>query len=425
MYDFDLKLLDPDNLDIELRLGSSITWLYDLANALIEQRQADAAEYDKMLRLNPSIRHKRGLYVPENYIFIERINMIPFKETNKLLDLFQIISPDMFKAPVKYASQIVQCSLDECMQVAPGRTYQPGEFWKCHYALDIMQVGVSLVSLVQIWQNYDHHAQNVWFHGAATPLNAEVAATISENARFTQPIRYLQLFFGDTSPEFISSLLSANTKFDNLKLIEIKYSYSELGSLFELFEQQGHSSTSFPSLTSLVMINRNTKYSYGMHDPHQFDVPSLDTDLFTGDAKTSTNLFQIAATGDFELEHGGKRYKVQTSGSHFKLFGTNLLPNAGDYIELVVDTLFEYKIGSVISQVKTSDTISDEYVTARVPFANVVEISWTVHRPDFITECDNYSFALNAIKRSNSSAKWSLKIETRLTRAQSKYDVEQ
>lgn len=102
--------------------------MYDLANALVEQRRADAAEYDKMLRLNPSIRHKRGLYVPDNYIFIERINTIPFKETNKLLGLFQIISPDMFKAPVKYAPQVVQCSLDECMQVAPGRTYQPGEF---------------------------------------------------------------------------------------------------------------------------------------------------------------------------------------------------------------------------------------------------------------------------------------------------------
>ena len=109
------------------------------------------------------------------------------------------------------------------------------------------------------------------------------------------------------------------------------------------------------------------------------------------------------------------RYKVTNNYNHLKIFGTKLLPNSGDYIELIVDILFEYKIGSTLNKIKTSDIVSDEVILARIPFKNIVEIACTVYNSDFRDDGENYSFVLNEVWRQNPKAKWSLIIEGTLT----------
>ena len=382
---------------------------------LKETKENDKSSFEELLRENPSLKHKRGFYVPDNYIFIEKINTIPFKITEKLLNLFRYISPDMFNSPIKYASQVIQWSLEECLNVGKNKVLNPGSFWKWHYALDTMHVGANLDVLTQVLKNENHQAQNVCIQGESIILNSEISEIISENPQFSKTLWYFQIFYNGSNYEFLSSLLGSKSNFENLKLIEISYLFKELSSLFEFFEKDGIIGKSFSKLERLVFVNQRASNNVKPHDSHSFDMTSLDIDLYSDNSKWITNLFKFAIIGDYELEILGKRYKITNNGTHFKLFGTKLLPNAGDYIEIIVDTLFEYKIGSKFNQVKTSDTISEEIITARIPFKNVVEVSCTLYNPDFRNDGENYSFVLNEVKRQNPKAKWSLIVENKLT----------
>ena len=54
------------NLDIELRSKESINDLNELWTALKEEKEADSLEFERMIKANLNLKHKRGLYVPEN-----------------------------------------------------------------------------------------------------------------------------------------------------------------------------------------------------------------------------------------------------------------------------------------------------------------------------------------------------------------------
>ena len=376
------------------------------------------SKFEEILKEEPSLKYKKGFDVPENYIFIEKINTIPFKVNKDLLDLFRYISPDMFNSPIKYISQVIQWSLEECLNVGKNKIFNLGSFWKWHYELDIMHVVANLDTLTQVLKNENHQAKNVCIQGDSIILNSEMSEIISENIQFSKTLWYFQIFCNGSNYEFLSSLLCSKSCFENLKLIEISYLFTELESLLEFFYKDRFAVQSFLKLERLVLVNQLSNVNLKPHDSHCFDMTSLDIDLYCESSKFTTNLFKFAIIGDYELEILGKRYKVTNNGKHFKLFGTKLLPNAGDYIEITVDTLFEYKIGSKFNQVKTSDTINEEIITARIPFKNVVEVSCTVYNPDFRNDGDNYSFVLNEVKRQNSKAKWSLIVENKLTHIQ-------
>ena len=395
---------------------TSINDLLELCISLKEAKEDDAIIFKKLLNKNPNIAHKRGLYVPENYNFIEKINTLPFKSRAKLLDLFQFISPDLFNSPVKYASQIIDWNLEESLIVGSINTWKSDSYWRWHYILDIMHIFASSKQLIKLLKNENHEAQNVWIEGESGILTPEISEIISENPQLAKSLEYFQIFYHGSNFDFLSSLLSSHTKFKNLKLIEISYLFKELGSLIKYFEEDRFVQKSFPSLERLVLVDQIKP-----HDPHVFDKSSLDIDMHDDYLNFTTNLFKVAVIGDYELELQGKRYSIANSGTQFKIFGTKLLPNSGDYIELVVDTLLEFKIGSKLSQVKTSDTISKDIISARIPFKNVIKISWAVFKTDFRDVGENYSYVLDEVKRQNPKAKWSLLIENKLTHIQINY----
>ena len=322
----------------------------------------------------------------------------------------------MFNYPVKYVSQIINWNLEECLVVGSKKIYQSDFYWRWHHVLDIMHIFANSEKLIKLLKNEDHQAQNVWIEGESGILTPEISEIISENPQFAKIIRYFQIFYQGCNYEFLSTFLNSKANFESLKVIEISYLFKELGSLIKYFEEDRFVQKSFPSLERLVLVDQIKP-----HDPHVFDTSSLDIDMHDDYLNFTTNLFKVAVIGDYELELQGKRYSIANSGTQFKIFGTKLLPNSGDYIELVVDTLLEYKIGSKLSQVKTSDVISYDIITARIPFKNVIKISLTVFKTDFREVGENYSFVLSEINRQNPKAKWSLLIENTLTRIQINY----
>ena len=202
-------------------------------------------------------------------------------------------------------------------------------------------------------------------------------------------------------------LIKINSLHNNIVIVIV-------GLLIELLEEDKLVKKSFPNLERLILVNQRAISQIKIHDPHSFDTTSLDVDLYYEYNSPTYNLFKITITGDYELEIQGKRYKITGNRAHFKIFGTKLLPNSGDYIELIVDTLLEFKIGSRFSRVKTTDTISEEVISARIPFKNVTEISCIVYRENFKDDGENYSFVLDEVRRQNPKAKWSLIIEKKL-----------
>ena len=104
-----------------------------------------------MLEKDLSIEKFKTKYVPENYIYIENINTIPFKTTNVLLGLLEYINPDWFNEPIKYTPLIVELSSSDLDHIDPNKSYLgSNEFVKWHYALDIAGSFISVSLQIEI-----------------------------------------------------------------------------------------------------------------------------------------------------------------------------------------------------------------------------------------------------------------------------------
>ena len=273
---------------------------------LKEAKKQDEEEFENLLGNNSSLKHKRKLYVPENYIFIEKINTIPFRINEILLNLFQLISPDTFESPVKYISQIIEWNLEECLNVGPNKDYGKYAYWRWHYALDIVYIYASFGILNKLFKSSKLQAQNLCIQGETGALRPELSDVISANSQFIKNLEYFQIFYHGSNFEFISSLLSQRSNFEKLKLIEISFLYSELDLLLEYLAKDDINIKSFPKFERLILINQRFNTQINQHDSHVFDLTSLDVDLYNDSWYFASNLFKIALIKDYELEVHGK-----------------------------------------------------------------------------------------------------------------------
>lgn len=171
---------------------------------------------------------------------------------------------------------------------------------------------------------------------------------------------------------------------------------------------------------SMVFVNPSSSYELVSHNPHYFDTKDLSVDIFKHGKGSPCNLFEVVAGTSFEVDLYGRRLSVSCQNSQFvRMFGTFVLPNIGDYLELVVDTLFEIKSEWIFKEIRTTEEISDEVIVVRIPFVNILEVSVIVNNDDFTIDGESFALIWDKVKWMAPKSKWSLKIETDLKKTPS------